>query len=294
LRELWAALEFVTGWPVSAKTVLGIWPSFLSWHGAATDGRDKPGHDGKMGGAFFHDGVGCGRSMNRVAAVIPTLNEAETIAGAIASLPRDVVDEVIVADSSSRDGTAAIAREAGARVVVLDERGYGRACAAGVAAAGAECGIILFLDGDGADRVDLAGMLVGPIRDGTHDFVIGSRVRGEREPGSMRWHQVVAGRVAGWIMSMLYGVRYTDMCAFRAIRRDALEQLDMREATYGWNIEMQMKAARAGLRVLELPVPYRCRAGGSSKVAGSLSGSVRAGWRIVVTIGRIALAHPSP
>jgi glycosyltransferase involved in cell wall biosynthesis len=228
--------------------------------------------------------------MNRVAAVIPTLNEAETIAGAIASIPRDVVDEVIVADSSSRDGTAAIARAAGARVVVLEERGYGRACAAGVAAAGADCGIILFLDGDGADRADLAGMLVGPILDGTHDFVIGSRVRGKREPGSMSWHQVVAGRVAGWIMSMLYGVRYTDMCAFRAIRRDALEQLDMRETTYGWNIEMQMKAAHAGLRVLELPVPYRCRAGGSSKVAGSLSGSVRAGWRIVVTIGRIAVA----
>ncbi len=230
--------------------------------------------------------------MNRVAAVIPTLNEAETIAGAIASIPRDVVDEVIVADSSSGDGTAAIARVAGARVVVLEERGYGRACAMGVAAAGADCDVILFLDGDGADRVDLAGILVGPIRDGTYDFVIGSRVRGEREPGSMSWHQVVAGRVAGWIMSRLYGVRYTDMCAFRAIRRDALERLGMREMTFGWNIEMQMKAARAGLRVLELPVPYRCRAGGRSKVAGSLSGSVRAGWRIVVTIGRIACARP--
>ncbi len=112
-----------------------------------------------------------------------------------------------------------------------------------------------------------------------------------REPGSMSQHQVVAGRVAGWIRSVVYGVRYTDMCAFRAIRRDALERLDMCEMTYGWNIEMQMKAARAGLRVLELPVPYRCRAGGRSKVAGSLSGSVRAGWRIVVTIGRIAWAR---
>ncbi|HUD58862.1 MAG TPA: glycosyltransferase [Acetobacteraceae bacterium] len=227
--------------------------------------------------------------MNRVAAVIPTLNEAETIAGAIASIPRDVVDEVVVADSASRDGTAAIARAAGARVVSLAESGYGRACAAGVAAAGAECGIILFLDGDGADRADLAGILVEPIRDGTHDFVIGSRVRGEREAGSMSWHQVLAGRLAGWIMSALYGVRYTDMCAFRAIRRDALERLSMCEATYGWNIEMQMKAARAGLRILELPVPYRCRAGGSSKVAGSLRGSIRAGWRIVLTIGRIAM-----
>ena len=115
------------------------------------------------------------------------------------ALPRDVVDEIIVADSSSRDGTAAIARAAGARVVTLTERGYGRACAAGAAAAGERCGIILFLDGDGADRADLADMLVAPIRAGTHDFVIGSRVRGEREPGSMSWHQVLAGRLAGWL-----------------------------------------------------------------------------------------------
>ncbi len=225
-----------------------------------------------------------------VAAVIPTLNEAETIAGAVASIPRDVVDEIIVADSSSADGTAAIALAAGARVVTLSERGYGRACAAGAAAAGAGCGIILFLDGDGADRADLAGLLVAPIRAGTHDFVIGSRVRGEREAGSMSWHQVLAGRLAGGVMSLLYGVRYTDMCAFRAIRRDVLDRLGLREATYGWNIEMQMKAARAGLRILELPVPYRRRAGGSSKVAGSLRGSARAAWRIALTVARVAMA----
>jgi len=225
-----------------------------------------------------------------VAAVIPTLNEAETIAGVIASLPRDIVREIIVADSGSRDGTADIASAAGARVVSLTERGYGRACAAGAAAADSDCDVILFLDGDGADRADLAGMLVAPIRRGEFDFVIGSRVRGDREPGSMSWHQVLAGRLAGGIMSLLYGVRYTDMCAFRAIRRDALERLNMRETTYGWNIEMQMLAARAGLRILELPVPYRCRAGGSSKVAGSLSGSLRAGWRIALTVARVAAA----
>jgi glycosyltransferase involved in cell wall biosynthesis len=222
--------------------------------------------------------------------VIPTLNEAETIAGVIAELPRDLVHEIIVADSGSSDGTGPIAQAAGARVVDLKERGYGRACAAGVAVAGADCGIILFLDGDGADRADLAGALVAPILAGTHDFVIGSRVRGVREPGSMSWHQVLAGRLAGWIMSLLYGVRYSDMCAFRAISRDALDRLGMREATYGWNIEMQMKAARVGLRILELPVPYRCRAGGHSKVAGSLNGSVRAGWRIALTTMRVACA----
>jgi glycosyltransferase involved in cell wall biosynthesis len=227
----------------------------------------------------------------RVAAVIPTLNEAETIAGTIAMLPRVVVDEVIVADSSSRDGTVEIARDAGARVVTLSERGYGRACAAGAAAAGDGCGIILFLDGDGADRADLADMLVAPVRAGTHDFVIGSRVRGTREPGSMSWHQVLAGRLAGWLISALYGVRYTDMCAFRAISREALARLDMREMTYGWNIEMQMKAARVGLRILELPVPYRCRAGGHSKVAGSVSGSAKAAWRITLTVARLAMAR---
>ncbi len=231
-----------------------------------------------------------GPDVTRVVAIIPTLNEADTIAGTIALLPRDTVDEIIVADSSSPDDTAAVARAAGARVVTLAERGYGRACATGVAAAGEGCGIILFLDGDGSDRADLAEQLVAPIRAGTHDFVIGSRIRGARERGSMSCHQVLAGRLAGWLMSRLYGVRYTDMCAFRAISREALACLEMCEMGYGWNIEMQMKAARARLRILELPVPYRRRAGGSSKVAGTLVGSVRAGWRIILTIARIASA----
>ena len=222
------------------------------------------------------------------AAVIPTLNEAATIAGVIAELPRDTISEIIVADSSSTDGTADIARAAGARVVSLGERGYGRACAAGAAAASADRDIILFLDGDGADSASFAGRLIEPIRAGEEDFVIASRVRGEREPGAMSWHQVLAGRLAGALMSRLYGVRYTDMCAFRAIRRDALTRLEMREMGYGWNIEMQMKAARAGLRILELPLPYRRRAGGSSKVAGTLGGSIRAGWRIALTIARTA------
>jgi glycosyltransferase involved in cell wall biosynthesis len=225
------------------------------------------------------------------AAVIPTLNEAATIAGVVAELPREAISEIIVADSNSSDGTADIARGAGARVVSLSERGYGRACAAGAAAANADCGIILFLDGDGADRADLASLLIEPIRAGEKDFVIASRVRGQRESGAMSWHQVLAGRLAGLLMSHLYGVQYSDMCAFRAIRRDMFARLDMRETGYGWNIEMQMKAARAGLRILEVPLPYRRRAGGSSKVAGSLGGSVRAGWRIALTVARIATAR---
>jgi glycosyltransferase involved in cell wall biosynthesis len=209
---------------------------------------------------------------DRVAVVIPTLNEAESITGVISGIPRMLVDEIIVADSMSDDGTATIA------------------AAAGAAAAQAECGIIVFMDGDGSDRADLMPLLLAPIQAGTHDFVIGSRVRGVREKGAMSWHQVLAGRLLGGAIGVLTGVRYTDMCAFRAISRDALERLLLREMTYGWNIEMQMQAARAGLRILEIPLPYRRRAGGHSKVAGSLRGSLRAGWRIGVTFVRVAMS----
>jgi glycosyltransferase involved in cell wall biosynthesis len=227
---------------------------------------------------------------DRVAVVIPTLNEAESITDVITGIPRTLVHEIIVADSASGDGTATIAAAAGARVVTTAARGYGRACAAGAAAAQAECGIIVFMDGDGSDRADLMPLLLAPIQAGTHDFVIGSRVRGVREKGAMSWHQVLAGRLLGGAIGVLTGVRYTDMCAFRAISRDALERLRLREMTYGWNIEMQMQAARAGLRILEIPLPYRRRAGGHSKVAGSLRGSLRAGWRIGVTFVRVAMS----
>jgi hypothetical protein len=144
------------------------------------------------------------------------------------------------------------------------------------------------MDGDGADDPAFIPDLIGPIRAGTHDFVIGSRVTGERESGSMSWHQVAAALFAGALLRILYDVRYTDMCAFRAIRREQLLRLVMREMTYGWNIEMQMRAAQAGLRILEIPVPYRRRSSGTSKVAGSLTGTLRAGMRIVATIVRIA------
>jgi glycosyltransferase involved in cell wall biosynthesis len=225
-----------------------------------------------------------------VAVVIPTLDEAESIKGVVTEIPRDVVREIIVADGGSRDGTAEIATAAGARVIAPGKRGYGNACAAGIAAASPECGIIVFMDGDGADRGDLLACLVDPIREGTHDFVIASRARGEREPGSMSWHQLLAGYLAGIGTRALYGVRYTDMCAYRAIRRDCLDRLGMREMTYGWNIEMQMKAARAALRILEVPMPYRRRSGGASKVAGTVRGSLRAAWRIVTTFLRVAVA----
>jgi hypothetical protein len=146
------------------------------------------------------------------------------------------------------------------------------------------------MDGDCADRGDLIGEVVGPVLDGTRDLVLASRTRGVREPDAMLWHQVLAGRIAGFGIGSLYGIHYTDMCAFRAIERDALRRLGMREMTYGWNIEMQMKAARAGLRILEVPLPYRRRGGGSSKVAGSLGGTLRAGSRIAATFCRVAIS----
>ena len=173
--------------------------------------------------------------------------------------------EVIVVDNESTDRTAEKAKSAGARVISAP-RGYGSACAAGVAAVSKDCDVIVFLDGDGSDVPALMPALLDPIGNGTHDFVIGSRTRGRREPGSMNFQQVFAGYLAGSLIRLLYGVRYTDMCAFRAIRRDALEKLDMREKTYGWNLEMQSSSG---------PPPSRGRGiEGFRYVARHISGRV--------------------
>ena len=224
-----------------------------------------------------------------VSVVIPCLNEEEPIADVVREcLATGIPREVLVVDNGSTDRTAERATAAGARVVSQPARGYGRACAAGVAAADPVCDVLLFLDGDGSDVPALMERMVAPVADGMQDFVIGSRTRGEREPGSMNAQQIFAGYLAGWLMRALYGVRYTDMCPFRAIRRDTLARLGMEEMTYGWNLEMQMKAARAKLRVLELPVAHRCRTGGVSKVSGTLRGTFVAGWKIVTTFLRIA------
>ena len=225
---------------------------------------------------------------HQISVVIPALNEEEPIADVVrACLATGLPNEVIVVDNGSTDRTAERAREAGARVVDAP-RGYGRACAAGVRAVSPQTDIIVFLDGDGSDCPELMDRLVRPISEGTADFVIGSRTRGEREKGSMNAQQVFAGYLAGWLIRPLYGVKYTDMCPFRAIRRDTLEKLGMKEETYGWNLEMQMRAARAGLRILEVPVNHRCRTGGESKVSGTLRGTSVAGTRILATLFRVA------
>jgi len=247
------------------------------------------------GGAIFDDIGSCSSetmgSAHGVALVIPVIDEGATIGAVVRAVPRAAIDEVIVVDGGSRDDTVAQAQAAGARVIVEPRSGYGAACLAGVRAASPACTIIAFIDGDGSDDPADLERLIAPVRAGDQDFAIGSRARGVRQAGSMGAHQVLAGHLAGLAMRALYGVRYTDMGPLRAIRRDALERLGMRERTYGWNLEMQMRAARAGLRILEVPVSHRNRAGGASKVAGSLRGTLRASWNIAATFVRIARAR---
>jgi len=224
-----------------------------------------------------------------VSVIIPALNEEEPIAKVVREcLMTGIAQEVIVVDNGSDDQTAERARDAGARVVSEPRHGYGRACMAGLRALSPKTGIVVFLDGDGSDCPEFMSELVGPIVAGNCEFVIGSRTRGQREPGSMNFQQIFAGKLAGWLISILYRVRYTDMCPFRAICLASLKKLSMCEETYGWNLEMQMKAARARLHILEVPVNHRCRAGGVSKVSGTLRGTFVAGARIIATFLRIA------
>lgn len=225
-----------------------------------------------------------------VSVVIPALNEAEPIGDVVrAVLATRVPAEVIVVDNGSTDDTVPRAREAGAKVISEPARGYGRACATGARSVSDGCDVIVFLDGDGSDCPEFMQVMIDPILAGTHDFVIGSRARGKREPGSMNFPQLFAGRLAGTLVFLLYGVRYTDMGPFRAIRPDVLDRLGMREQTYGWNLEMQMRAAKNRLRILELPVDHRCRTGGVSKVSGTLRGTFVAGTRILATLFRVAM-----
>ena len=232
-------------------------------------------------------------SRGQISVIIPALNEEEAIGGVVTGcLTTGWPTEVIVVDNASTDRTAERAHIAGAQVVAEPIPGYGRACATGVRSLSPQCEIVVFLDGDGSDNPELIGKLVQPILNGEQDFVIGSRTRGKQERGSMNSGQRLAAALAGWAIAILYGVHYTDMCPFRAIRRSALNQLRMREQTYGWNVEMQMKAAQQHLRILEVPVDHRRRAGGISKVSGTIRGTLVAGLRIFATLVRVAFEKP--
>ncbi|HVL23227.1 MAG TPA: glycosyltransferase family 2 protein [Thermomicrobiales bacterium] len=230
---------------------------------------------------------------SRAAVVIPCLNEEDAIGLLVADvravaaspdLPVDVTS-ILVVDNGSTDRTAAVAEAAGATVVPEPRRGYGRACLTGVEAAG-EVDLIVLMDGDRSDRPDELPLLLAPLLAGEADLVIGSRLLGSYEPGSLLPQQIVGNKVAAVLLRLLYGVRVTDIGPFRVIRRNTLLGLGMREMTYGWSVEMIARAARAGLTVREVPVTYRNRAGGVSKVSGNLRASLKAGYRIIGAILR--------
>lgn len=225
--------------------------------------------------------------MGPVSVIIPCLNEAEPIGDVVREALAQNIAEVIVVDNGSTDDTAAVARAAGARVVSEPIPGYGRACAAGVAAA--RTPILCFLDGDGSDVGSFIPAVCAPVVTGEADFVMGSRLRGVREPGSLTPQQMLAARLAGLLLRQAYGVAFTDMSPMRAIRADRLAALGMQEMTYGWNLEMQMRAAAGGLRCHEIAVDHRCRRGGESKVSGDLVAGMKAAWKISTTFARLAL-----
>ena len=223
-----------------------------------------------------------------VSVIIPCLDEEDAIGPVVSTILAQGVGEVIVIDGISKDETAARALRAGAHVIAESRRGYGRAMLTGVSEMKRTSDIVLFVDGDGSDRLENISALIAPIAAGTADFVHGSRIGGEREPYSLSAPQVVAGHLAGLLIRMLYGVRYTDMSPFRAISRSALDRLGMREETFGWNLEMQMRAAAKGLRVVEVPVGQKRRVGGVSKVSGNPAVSIKVAWVLATTFLRLA------
>jgi glycosyltransferase involved in cell wall biosynthesis len=230
----------------------------------------------------------------RIVAIIPALDEAPSIAGVVETLraQRTVsLHRIIVVDNGSSDETGEIARRAGASVVREERRGYGYACLAGVLVA-KEADVIVLLDGDAADNPDDLSNILEPLLAGEADLVVGSRTLGSREPGSMTPQQVLGNRLATFLMRNIYGVKVSDLGSFRAIGREDLLALEMQEMTYGWPVEMMVKAARAGYRYHEVPVRHRRRSGGVSKVGGTLRGSLMAGWYILSTVFRYSRWTP--
>jgi glycosyltransferase involved in cell wall biosynthesis len=219
-----------------------------------------------------------------VSVIIPTRNEASAIGRVLADLPADLVTEVLIVDSSSTDGTPEIAAKMGARVVQESRRGYGRACLTGLAAANSP-DMVVFLDGDYSDRPSELPILLAPIIEGRADITLGSRLQGRRSVGALPWHQVFGNRLAAGLIRLLYKVDISDLGPFRAARAQVLRALALEETTYGWAVEMILKGARAGFRVVEVPVSYYPRIG-KSKISGTLKGTVGAGWFILSLIAR--------
>jgi glycosyltransferase involved in cell wall biosynthesis len=214
--------------------------------------------------------------------VIPALNEEKSLGYVLERVDRSLLTEIILVDGGSSDGTVAIGKENGARVIQEARRGYGRACAAGVASARGK--IIVFMDADGADDPDQIPKLVSPIMRGEADMVLGSRLAGVISPGAMPWHQKFGNRLSAGMIRFLYGLPISDLSPFRAVLRSKLLELNMKEMTYGWPTEMITKAARRGWRILEVPVDYHPRIGGQSKISGTVRGTILATYYILWTI----------
>ena len=220
----------------------------------------------------------------RVSVIIPTRNEAPSISRVLADLPADLVTEVIVVDSNSTDGTPQIAARLGARVVSEPRRGYGRACLTGLACTSAP-DVVVFLDGDYSDRPAELPHLLAPISEGRADITLGSRLVGPRVPGALPWHAAFGNRLAAGLITLLFGQRITDLGPFRAVRADVLRSLALEETTYGWAVEMILKGALHGFRIVEVPVSYHPRVG-KSKISGTVSGTLGAAWFIFTRILR--------
>ncbi len=220
----------------------------------------------------------------RVSVVIPTHNEAQSIGRVLADIPADIVTEVLVVDSNSTDGTPEIASKMGARVLNEPRRGYGRACLTGLANATTP-DVVVFLDGDYSDRPAELPLLLAPILDGRADITLGSRLGEQRIRESMPWHQVLGNRLAAFLIRLLYGVKISDLGPFRAGRAEVLRRLQLEQTTYGWAVEIILKGALSGSRIIEVPVSYYPRIG-KSKISGTLKGTVGAGWFILSLIVR--------
>ena len=220
----------------------------------------------------------------RVSVIIPTHNEVQAIGRVLADLPSALVTEVIVVDSNSTDGTSDLARSMGAEVIQEPRRGYGRACLTGLANA-KNPDVVVFLDGDYSDRPSELPIVLTPILEGRADITLGSRLQDRRSAAALPWHQVMGNRLAASLIKLLYGLKISDLGPFRAARAEVLRALALEESTYGWAVEMILKGALAGFRVVEVPVSYHPRIG-KSKISGTLKGTIGAGWFILSLIVR--------